>query len=100
MRLKMKYKPKVKLLSWWTARLTQFHEPDYCISDGIWQADSVFEDREKGTRTYTMRCVMSTSNKIKVGDEIKMDERVIIEYCLLIRIKRIRYKSIYNRKLI
>lgn len=100
----MKWKPKVKLLTYWMlSNNYQNHLryetelPDWYISGGIWVAMDVTENEERQERIYTMVCVTSNDSRIKVGDKIKMTEVMIIEFCDKISLVRTKYKSILER---
>jgi hypothetical protein len=100
----MKYKPKVKLLTYWMLNTSMQNHlryetelPDWYISGGIWCVMDVTEEDEKQKRVYTMVCVTSNDPRIKVGDKIKMDEIMIIEFCDRITMVRTKYKSIMER---
>ena len=76
--MKYKRKPKVKLLTWWSARQITF---DHYFDDGIWQVMSVDEEKE---RIYTLLCILNR-DKSKLGKQVRMAEWMIVEWGYLLK---------------
>lgn len=103
--MKDRRKPKVKLLTMWmldqpVQRSIILHSeaPLSVISHGIWLANGAEERKDRNgkfQRIYTMVCVQSYNEKMKLGTEVKMDEVIIIELCHRVKLVHLpKYKSL------
>lgn len=86
---KQRKEPTVKLLTLWM-RDNGFEErqvSDSFICYGIWETFEVLE--EGNSRVYTLRCVWPMHRDLKVGDERKMYELVILALCHQVKIQHL-----------